>query len=81
MAQSRTGASAPSKSQVKATPHRTTRRTAKTAPIVSAVFDPASHEPEIAVAAYLIWLERGDAPGSPETDWSRAEADVRGRYS
>ena len=61
-------------------PHRPTRRVTKKAPVAAIAFDPGEHHHEIAVAAYLIWLERGDAPHSPEENWLRAEAEVRSRY-
>jgi hypothetical protein len=60
--------------------HRPTRRvTSKKAP-AAALFDPTEHHEEIAVAAYLAWLEQGDSPHSSEENWLRAEAEVRGRY-
>jgi hypothetical protein len=37
-----------------------------------------SHE-EIAVRAYELYLDRGDAPGSEETDWLKAEAELSAR--
>ncbi len=61
-------------------PHRPTRRVTKKAPAVAAEFNPADYHQEIAVAAYLLWLEQGDAPRSPEENWLRAEAEVRSRY-
>lgn len=36
-----------------------------------------THE-EIAKRAYEIYLERGGAPGSQDTDWSQAEQELRG---
>lgn len=33
---------------------------------------------EIALRAYEIYLERGDAPGSDTDDWLRAERELRG---
>lgn len=39
-----------------------------------------SHE-EISVLAYSYWVERNYAPGSPELDWLRAEAELRQRAS
>ena len=62
----------------KAKSHRPTRRVTKK-PGAVAEFNPAEHHHEIAVAAYHCWLERGDAPGSPDQDWMRAEAQVRSR--
>ena len=35
-----------------------------------------SHE-EIARLAYSLWESRGDAPGSAEEDWFRAERELR----
>ena len=61
-------------------PHRPTRRVEKKTPVAAVAFNPAEHHHEIAVAAYLIWLERGDAPNSAEENWLRAEAEVRSRY-
>jgi hypothetical protein len=40
-------------------------------------FNPAEYHEEIAVAAYLTWLEKG---GSAEENWLKAEAEVRSRY-
>jgi len=37
----------------------------------------SSHE-EIAVRAYHLWEERGRPVGSPDEDWSRAEAEILG---
>ena len=74
MARSQTAAA-----PAKAKPHRPTRRVTKSAPGAVAEFNPAEHHHEIAVAAYHCWLERGDAPGSPDQDWMRAEAQVRSR--
>lgn len=34
---------------------------------------------QIAALAYSYWVERNYAPGSPELDWLRAEAELRGR--
>lgn len=83
MARTRTASAAPAKTPAAAKPHRTTRRAAQTGSGVSTVadFNAAEHHHEIAVAAYLFWEQRGGAPGSPEEDWSRAEAEVRARYS
>jgi hypothetical protein len=61
-------------------PHRPTRRVTKSTPAAVVIFDPTEHHHEIALAAYHCWLERGNAQGSPEQDWSRAEALVRSRY-
>ncbi len=36
---------------------------------------------EIARLAYLYWESRGYQGGSPEEDWTRAEAELRGRAS
>jgi len=82
MASSKAGAAAPAKSKsaaIKAP--RAPRRTTTTASSAVAVFDPAAYHHEIATAAYHFWLERGDAPGSPEEDWLRAEEHVRNLYS
>ncbi len=76
MARSQT-AVAPAKTK----PHRPTRRVPKIAPVEVAEFNPAEHHDEIAVAAYLLWLEGGDAPHSPEENWLKAEQEVRARYS
>ena len=35
-------------------------------------------EEEIAVRAYHIHLERGDAPGNPTDDWLQAERELTG---
>jgi hypothetical protein len=75
MARSQT-AVAPAKSK----PHRPTRRVPKITP-VEVEFSPSEHHDEIAVAAYLIWLEGGDAPRSPEENWLKAEQEVRASYS
>jgi hypothetical protein len=61
-------------------PHRPTRRVEKKAPVAAVAFNPAEHHHEIAVTAYHLWLERRDAPNSPEEDWFRAEVEVRSRY-
>jgi hypothetical protein len=76
MARSQT-AVAPAKSKQ----HRPTRRVPKLTPVEVAEFNPVEHHHEIAVSAYLIWLERGDAPHSPEENWLQAEQEVRARYS
>ena len=39
---------------------------------------PADLESQIRTRAYEIYLARGDQPGSPEEDWLRAEAEIRG---
>jgi hypothetical protein len=44
-------------------------------------FDPAAHYDEIAASAYLNFLARAGAPGTPEEDWVLAEATVRARYT
>jgi Protein of unknown function (DUF2934) len=75
MARSQT-AVAPAKSK----PHRPTRRVPKIAPVEVAEFNPAEHHDEIAVAAYLTWLEQRGAPRSPEENWLKAEQEVRARY-
>jgi hypothetical protein len=48
--------------------------------LVQPVFDPALYHEEISKQAYFCWLERGDAPGSPEGDWLRAVEIVRQRF-
>jgi hypothetical protein len=64
-----------------------TRRTAaqlETAPAAAsgaALFDPKQHAREIEEAAYFLWLKRGNAPGSAEEDWLRAEAQIRAKYA
>lgn len=45
--------------------------------IVAPEFSPGDHHEEIAVAAYLTWLECG---GCAEENWLKAEAEVRSRY-
>jgi len=40
---------------------------------------PRDHQDEVAKLAYAYWQERGCPEGSPEEDWFRAEADLRGR--
>ena len=60
--------------------HRPTSRVAKKTPDAVVAFNPAEHQEEIAVAAYLIWQQRGDGPDSPEENWLRAEVEVRSRY-
>ena len=52
-------------------------RMTKTAPVI---FDPAAHYDEIAHAAYLNYVQRAGAPGSPEDDWLAAENSVRAKY-
>jgi hypothetical protein len=44
-------------------------------------FDADAHRKEIFQAAYRIWLERADRPGSPEEDWLKAESEVRAKYT
>ncbi len=44
-------------------------------------FDAAAHYDEIAASAYLNFLARDGAPGSPEDDWFQAEIYVRSKYS
>jgi hypothetical protein len=44
-------------------------------------FDEAAHRDEIAEAAYLIWLQRGGAPGSQVEDWCMAATTVREKYT
>lgn len=44
--------------------------------------EPAAYTPsheEISVLAYSYWVERNYAPGSPELDWLRAEAELSQR--
>ena len=38
---------------------------------------PAPSHEEIARLAYSLWESRGDAPGSAEEDWFRAERELR----
>jgi hypothetical protein len=52
-----------------------------TAPAPVPEFDIAAHRKEIAQVTYRNWLERADRPGSPEEDWSKAESEVRARYT
>ncbi|HEY4358157.1 MAG TPA: DUF2934 domain-containing protein [Acidobacteriaceae bacterium] len=61
-------------------PHRPTRRVNQKAPVAVAEFNPDDHQDEIAEAAYHLWLER-NTPVTPEQDWIRAVAIVRGRYA
>jgi hypothetical protein len=44
-------------------------------------FDAAEHYEEIASSAYLNFLARSGAPGSPEDDWIQAERYVRAKYA
>lgn len=44
-------------------------------------FEPSAHYDEIAQVAYLKWLGRSGAPGSPEEDWLAAELEVRAKYA
>jgi hypothetical protein len=44
-------------------------------------FDPSAHYDEIAQAAYLNYLHRNGAPGTPEEDWFQAETAVRAKYT
>jgi hypothetical protein len=85
MARTRTSTPAvpatPSATKTATKTHRAPRRVAKRSGAAVLEFNPAEHQHEIAVAAYYCWLERGDAPGSPEQDWLRAEAEVRSRYA
>ena len=78
MARSQTVAvAAPAKTNAKTKTYRPTRRVTEKAPIAAVEFSPAEHREEIAVAAYLTWLDQG---GSEEENWLKAEAEVRGRY-
>jgi hypothetical protein len=52
----------------------------KKAPEAVIEFQPAEHQHEIALAAYHLWLDRGETPSSPEQNWLQAEAEVRSRY-
>ena len=75
MARSQTAAAPAAKKS-----HRPTSRVTKKGPVPVVEFNPADHREEIAVAAYLIWQQRGDGSDSPEENWLRAEAEVRSRY-
>jgi hypothetical protein len=78
MARSQTAATpAPAKKPAATKAHRPTRRVTKKAPVAAVEFSPAAHHEEIAIAAYLLWLEQG---GSSEQNWLIAEAEVRTRY-
>jgi hypothetical protein len=70
---------APSKTAEPKT-NRSPRRVPKIAPAPIPEYDATAHQKEIAQVAYRIWLERADRPGSPETDWLQADAEVRARY-
>lgn len=58
------------------------KRTPVRRKVVAAIpeFDIAMHKDEIAEAAYLNWLARAGAAGSPEQDWFQAEQAVRAKY-
>lgn len=58
------------------------KRTPKAKPGLPVIeFDPGAHYEEIARVAYLKWLERGAAMGSPDVDWFAAETEIRAKYA
>lgn len=73
MAQARTATIPPPVVERKRTPVR--RKTLTTE------FDADAHYEEIAASAYLNFLARDGAPGSPEEDWLQAEVYVRAKYA